>query len=72
MWLGGRHLRSDFNRRAIVPDDDVTYYRRRAETELEKAQQATSPEIVRAHFELANAYLERIAAAESAKQTEDA
>ena len=55
-----------------MPDDDATYYRRRAETELEKAQQATSPEIVRAHFELANAYLERIAAAESAKQTEDA
>ena len=40
--------------------DDNSYYRQRAEAELERAQQAIKPEAVRAHYELANAYLERI------------
>lgn len=40
--------------------DDIDYYRHRAEIELEQAQQATEPEVVKAHVELANAYLERV------------
>lgn len=55
-----------------MSDEDVGYYRRRAETELEHAQQAKSPEVVAAHYQLAEAYLERVAAAELAKQAEDA
>lgn len=53
-------------------EDDVIYYQRRAEAELERAQQATRPEVVRPHFELANAYLERIAAVQPARQDEHA
>jgi hypothetical protein len=43
-----------------ISDDDISYYRRRAEAELERAQQATKPEAVKVHYELANAYLEHI------------
>ena len=38
--------------------DDVTYLRRRAETELHRVERATCPEAVAAHRPLA-AYLER-------------
>lgn len=55
-----------------MPDDDLTYYRHRAEVELEQAQQAKRPEVVLAHYHLAEAYLERIAAAEPAVQAENA
>jgi hypothetical protein len=53
-----------------MSDDDISYYRRRAEAELERAQQATKPEVVKAHYELANAYLECID--ETAKRIENA
>ena len=43
--------------------DDIGYFQRRAEYELESAQQATHPDVVAAHYQLANAYLERIEAA---------
>ena len=43
-------------------DDDVSYYQHRAEIEVERAQQATSPEVVRVHHQLAEAYLDRLAA----------
>lgn len=36
--------------------DEITYYRRRAETELEQAQRAINPEAVRIHSALAEAY----------------
>ena len=39
---------------------DTTYFTRRAEAELEQAQRATNPQVVRAHFLLAEAYLERL------------
>ena len=45
-------------------EDDATYFYRRAEAELEQAQRADKPEAVRAHFMLANAYLERVAETE--------
>jgi hypothetical protein len=48
-------------------ESDVSYYRRRADAELEQAQRATRPEAVRVHSELASAYLELISAAEPIK-----
>lgn len=53
-------------------EDDATYFYRRAEAELELAQKADKPEVVRAHFRLANAYLDRITDAEPAQQAEHA
>lgn len=47
-------------------ENDAVYFYRRAEAELEQAKQATKPEVVRAHFMLANAYLERVSEAEAA------
>lgn len=41
-------------------EDDGAYYARRAEVELEQAQRATRPEVVQAHYELAQAYLGRL------------
>ena len=42
-------------------DDDRTYYQHRAEAEIQRAQRATEPCAVKAHYELAEAYLERVA-----------
>lgn len=39
--------------------DDSNYYYERAETELELAQRATHPLAVRAHYIIANHYLDR-------------
>ena len=39
--------------------DDTTYFYARAETELELAQRATHPQAVRAHYIIANHYLDR-------------
>lgn len=41
-------------------EDDSAYYTRRAEVELEQAQRATRPEVVQVHYQLAEAYLERL------------
>lgn len=48
--------------------DDTSYYQRRAEDELGRAQQAQHPSVVAAHYELAEIYLERIAAGEQRGQ----
>lgn len=40
--------------------DDPDYLELRAETEIELARSATDPRAVQAHYELANAYLDRI------------
>lgn len=50
-------------------EDDVTYFRRRAEAELERAQRATHPGVVKAHYDLANLYLERVAPEHLAERT---
>jgi len=39
--------------------DDASYFYDRAETELELAQRATHPLAVRAHYIIANHYLDR-------------
>jgi hypothetical protein len=43
-----------------MKDDDRSYYQRRAEAELDRAQAATVPNAVRAHYELAEAYLNKL------------
>lgn len=43
-----------------MSEEDVTYYRQRADAELERAQQATKPKVVTVHYQLAQAYLERV------------
>jgi hypothetical protein len=40
--------------------EDVAYYERRAEAEIELAAKATHPPAVQAHYQLACAYLDRI------------
>jgi hypothetical protein len=45
---------------AAVSHDDVSYYEERAETEIQLAQQASHQRVVQAHYDLANAYLDRI------------
>lgn len=40
--------------------DDLQYYERRAEAEIQLAQQAEDSRAVRAHYELASAYLDLI------------
>lgn len=40
--------------------DDLAYFRRRAQVEIEQAQSASSPKAVAAHHEMANMYLERV------------
>lgn len=40
--------------------DDTDYLEQRAEVQLELAQNATDPRAVQAHYDLANAYLDRI------------
>ncbi|QQV77936.1 hypothetical protein H5J25_04075 [Sphingomonas aliaeris] len=41
-------------------EDDSSYFTRRAEAELDQAQRATDPKVVKAHFMLAESYLERL------------
>jgi hypothetical protein len=43
-----------------MPTDDLNYYERRAEAEIEMAQRAQHRRAVQAHYELASAYLDRI------------
>ena len=43
-----------------MSDDDRSYFRRRAETQIQLATQATRPDVVAAHYQLATAYLEKV------------
>lgn len=47
-------------------EDDRSYYQHRAAVESERAQEATLPQVVSAHHQLAKAYLDKLAAAEPA------
>ena len=55
-----------------MAEDDRNYFRRRAEVELEQAQRATTPRVVRAHYEMANAYLGRLQATAQPASAPDA
>jgi hypothetical protein len=46
-------------------EDDQSYYQRRAEVELERAQAATLPSVVQAHYQLAQAYFGKLEAGKS-------
>lgn len=50
-----------------VPDDDLAYFERRAEQELQLAQQAVDPQVVAAHYRLAELYLERLSTGRAAE-----
>lgn len=41
-------------------EDDRAYYQHRAEVETERAQTATLPKVVQAHYLLAEAYLNKV------------
>lgn len=43
-----------------MANDERDYFEKRAEAEIELAQRATHASVVRAHYELASAYLEMI------------
>jgi len=44
-----------------MSEDDQVYFQHRAEVELAIAQKSTTPEVVRAHYLLSEAYLEKVA-----------
>jgi hypothetical protein len=50
--------------------DDLAYFERRAEDELEAAQDAEHPAAVRAHYHLASLYLDRLYRAGSGEQSD--
>jgi len=43
--------------------EDSAYFHHRAEVQLALAERAELPQVVLAHYQLANAYLDRLAAA---------
>jgi hypothetical protein len=50
----------------------LSYFEHRAETELEMAQRATHPAVVRAHYQLADLYLDRVYGGENAGAPQEA
>jgi hypothetical protein len=52
---------------ASMYEDDRSYYQRRAEAEIERAQLATVPSAVQAHYKLAEAYFSKLASNEPVK-----
>ncbi len=48
----------------VMREPDQSYYQRRAEAELARARQATLNPVVQAHYELAEAYLQKASLAE--------
>lgn len=51
-----------------MSEDELDYLGRRAEVELEMAQRSQSQEVTAAHYQLAEAYLERIQALDAATE----
>ena len=56
---------------ADLPQEELDYLQGRAEAELEMAQRCESPEATAAHYQLAEAYLERIGAQMEAAKGEE-
>jgi hypothetical protein len=44
----------------VMSRDDILYYSRRAEAELDRAQNATHPAAARAHQVIASHYIDRV------------
>ena len=53
-----------------MPQEELDYLQRRAEAELEMAQRSESPEATAAHYQLAEAYLDRVEAQKEAAKGE--
>ena len=66
-----RHEGEAVERRLVVSNEDAEYYSQRAQAEHELAQKATRPEVVSAHYQLAEAYLEKAAEAEQTEVTNE-
>ncbi len=49
-------------------DQDLEYYQKRAEEEVERARRAQSPAVVTVHYELAELYLARISPKEQSER----
>jgi len=45
---------------STMSHDDVNYYEKRAEAEIELARQSENSQAVQAHYQLATAYLDKI------------
>ena len=52
----------------VMRESDQSYYQRRAEAELERARRATLKPVVKAHYELAEAYLQKVLSARGAER----
>ena len=50
-----------FPKDASMFENDRSYYQHRADIEIERAQSATVPSVVQAHYQLAEAYLGKLA-----------
>jgi hypothetical protein len=62
-----QYLKKDPSMAASVFKDDRSYYQHRAEVEIERAQSATEPSVVHAHYQLAEAYLDKLASEKPVK-----
>jgi len=51
--------------------DDISYYARRAEEEIELAAEAPMPAVVAAHYRLSELYLERLSQLAGAAMIDD-
>ena len=49
-------------------EDDRTYYRHRAEVEIAQAQRAAMPRAAKSHYQLAEAYLDKLRALDGAPE----
>lgn len=56
----------------LMAEDERSYFLERAEAELEQAQSATHPSAVRAHYYLANLYLDRVYGGDDAERAPEA
>ena len=50
---------------------DRDYHRRRAEQEFELARQSSDPDVVAAHYRLAELHLERLSATEAGSKSDE-
>ena len=48
-------------------EDDRAYFQHRAEVETEQARKATVPKVVQVHYQLAEAYFDKLAATATAE-----
>lgn len=51
-----------------MPNDELDYLQRRAQTELELAQRSVTPEVTAAHDKLAEAYFDRVRVLKAGKR----